>query len=103
MARWKIGRPAPRTRLSRRALALLLALVSFLLLWFGLFIGGPWFLQNPPGPNNQSFGWYLLFEMFPLTLLIAVFLLLVAAYKLWRRESRNGGNRGGSLRGPGQS
>jgi uncharacterized RDD family membrane protein YckC len=101
MDQGKIGRGA-RTRISRRALPLVLAIASLFLLWFGLFIAGPWFLHNPPGPNNQSFGWYLLFEMFPLTLLTAVFLLLLAAYKLRRHEARHGADVGGSLRRPGE-
>jgi hypothetical protein len=96
------GNTAVRTQFFRRLSAVILGILSALLLWFGLFIAGPWFLRNPPGPNNSSLGWYLLFQMFPLTLLTAVVLLLVAAYKIWRHAIRRDAGSVGRLRGPGE-
>ncbi len=100
MDQQKLGNAAGTTRLARRSLAVSLALLSILLLWFGLFIAGPWFLRNPPGPNNPSFAWYMLFKSFPLALFLAAFLLLVAAYKLWRRGKSHSADSASPSRGP---
>jgi hypothetical protein len=87
MEQGEVGRAAVGASLWRRGLPPIIVISSALLLLFGLFIAGPWFLRNPPGPNNPSFAWYLLFKSFPLILFTAVWGLLVAAYKLWRRDN----------------
>ena len=55
-------------RVPRGAIPLSLTILAAALLWFGLFIAGPWFLRNPPGPNNPGFAWYAAFHFFPFAL-----------------------------------
>jgi hypothetical protein len=76
MDQFKIRSASARTRLLRLAPSVIPVILSALLLWFGFFVAGPWFLRNPPGPNNPSFAWYLLFHSFPVTLLTAAFFRL---------------------------
>jgi hypothetical protein len=72
-------------RVPRGAIPLSLTILAAALLWFGLFIAGPWFLRNPPGPNNPSFAWYAAFHFFPFALFGAVALLFRLAWTHWKQ------------------
>ena len=72
-------------RVARSEIPLALAALAVALLWFGLFVAGPWFLRHPPGPNNPSFAWYVIFQVFPLALFTVVGILLWIARTAWRR------------------
>ena len=72
-------------RVGRGAFPLALAALAVVVLWFGLFVAGPRFLRNPPGPNNPSFAWYVAYHLFPLILLGTVALLIARAWTILRR------------------
>ena len=75
----------PEKLLVRRALPLLLMALTAFLLWLGLIVVGPYMISHPPGPNNPSFWWYLLHQMFPILLFLTCFILLIGAWRLWTR------------------
>ena len=77
----------------RRTVPLLLVATTLVLLWAGLKFAGPYFLSHPPGPQNPSFFWYLIYESFPILFFLTLFLLLFCAWRLWTRgriELRSG-------------
>jgi TRAP-type C4-dicarboxylate transport system permease small subunit len=69
----------------RRTIPLLLVATALLLLWVGLTVAGPFFLSHPPGEQNPSFWWYLIYESFPIVFFLTLFALLFCAWRLWTR------------------
>jgi len=72
-------------RVGRGAFPLAPAALAVVLLWLGLSLAAPWFLRNPPGPNNPSFAWYVAYHLFPLILVGTVAFLIACAWAMWRR------------------
>jgi membrane protein DedA with SNARE-associated domain len=71
--------------IATRALPLMLVLFAGLVLWFAFAILTPYAISHQPGPENPSFGWYLLYHGLPLYIVVILGLLLAAAWRLWRR------------------
>jgi hypothetical protein len=71
--------------LVRRAAPVLLVAVAGLFGWVAIAIVTPYAITHPPGPQNPSFSWYMLYHSFPPLFLLALLLTLGPAWTLWRR------------------
>jgi uncharacterized membrane protein len=75
----------PKVMARRVAPALLIA-VAVIAVWLSFAFVTPYMLSHQPGPQNPTFWWYMLYGMFPPTIIVVVILFLLSAWILWRRR-----------------
>jgi hypothetical protein len=73
----------------RRAVPLLLVAIAGFVAWLGLAVVTPYAIAHQPGSQNPTFGWYVLYHSLPLLFLLAMGLLLGAAWTLWRGSAQH--------------
>jgi len=74
----------------RRAVGVVLVLAAIAVACFDFAVATPYFLSHAPGPQNPSFGWYMLFKLVPYVSIIAVGALAFAGIGLVRRWASPG-------------
>lgn len=73
-----------RNSKSKRASLVLLAAAGALV-WSALSVISPYVISHPPGPQNPSLSWYLLYHLLPPVIVIALIVMLRSAWTLWRQ------------------
>ncbi len=72
----------------KRLASITLGAVAGLVLWLGFTVLGPYALRHPPGPQNPSLLWYMVYHLIPPFVLLTALMLGLAAWRLWRRGVR---------------
>ncbi len=72
----------------RRATSLAVAAATLGFVWLAFAVITLYVLAHQPGPNNPSFGWFVLYRVTPLLLMGVVFVLMWSAWRLWQPWSR---------------
>jgi hypothetical protein len=72
----------------KRMASITLGAFAGLVLWLGFAVLGPYALEHPPGPQNPSLLWYVVYPIIPPFILLTALMLGLAAWRLWRHGVR---------------
>jgi hypothetical protein len=63
----------------------LLTAAAATLVWFTGSVIGPYAIEHRPGPENPDLSWYLQYRIAPFLFMIALAIIVLSAWLLWRR------------------